>query len=255
MTAGPESVYFHHSDVRFGDTDRTLRATPMAMYGYLQESAIAHSEAVGLGAAALAAQSRAWVLNRVHVRYEDYPQWRDAVTVETWIAEIAGLYAIREYIMRDSDNRTLCHATSRWVLIDTARARPVRVLDALGNPYGQNDRRAVADHFAKHRPVEHAEVSREFHVRLSDLDPNEHANSACYFDWCIEATPMATHRGCRLASIEITYKAESLLGDGLHAQGQCNRESETEIEYLHTVHNLSQRNVAALGRTRWVKQP
>jgi acyl-CoA thioesterase FadM len=247
MSTGPATTFFHGVSVRFSDTDRTLRATPMAMYGFMQEAAISHSESVGMGAGDLAAQNYAWMLNRVHLRYEDYPMWRDDLAIETWVTQLDGLYAIREFVMRDSEGNELATGTSRWVLIDMEKERPVRIPSSLGQRYGQCDRRAIADSFPRHKAVEHAEVSREFHVRLSDLDPNEHANSACYFDWCVETVPEAIHRSCRLASLQISYRAQSLHGDNLLVQGQTTRDTAMDATYIHTIHNVTRRTVAAHG--------
>ena len=38
-------------------------------------------------------------------------------------------------------------------------------------------------------PLDGVAGPRRFDVRLSDIDANNHANSACYFDWFIEALP------------------------------------------------------------------
>ncbi|MEG6511257.1 acyl-ACP thioesterase domain-containing protein [Desulforamulus ruminis] len=60
----------------------TRRLLPVSVLNYLEETAIAHSEAVGSGLNKLKSEGIAWVLNRWSVQTGRYPQWNEKIIVE-----------------------------------------------------------------------------------------------------------------------------------------------------------------------------
>ncbi|MEK7793291.1 MAG: acyl-ACP thioesterase domain-containing protein, partial [Candidatus Hydrogenedentota bacterium] len=105
--------YRHSYEIRRRDTGRDECLTPDALYDYLQETAILHSDSVDLGANSLAGHGLAWILNRVIVHVDRYPRRREVVTIETWANNLRGLYAIREWRALDESGVVFACATSR----------------------------------------------------------------------------------------------------------------------------------------------
>jgi len=239
--------------VRFNDADRLSRATPMAIYSYLQETAVLHSENRGLASAELRERNYAWVLNRIHMRIDRYPRWQETVTIRTWGNTLTGLYAIREFEILDENGERCGVATSRWVLIDTARSRPIRMPDEIEKRYGVKPERALNDPFPRPVEIEHGDVQRDFHVRLSDLDTNQHTNSAVYVDWCLEAVPTEVHTTMAVHSIEVVYKRETVLGDSLRSVGApADDDALDRRVFLHAIRTQPDGATVALGRSIWV---
>lgn len=239
-------------DIRFYEADRASRLTPVALFNYLQEAAIGHGDATGLDGKALAELGYAWMMNRLHLRIERYPTRREVVQVETWGSNLKGLYAIREWQVTDTDGRTVASATGRWIILDTERKRIIKIPELMAQRYGEHEGRAIDDSFARMEPVEGGGFERRFHVRLSELDTNQHANSACYIDWCLEAVPRDLLDAYLPYSIEITYKKEARLGEGLVARSEeATNDRDTERVFRHTVRKEDGGAVAAIGRSVW----
>jgi hypothetical protein len=57
------------------------------------------------------------------------------------------------------------------------------------------------------------EPAATFAVRFSDLDVNEHVNSARYLSWALDSAPAEVQQRMELASFEINFVAEARLGD------------------------------------------
>ena len=77
--------------------DDLWRLRLAALCNFLQESAVAHAQALGMGRDALLAINLTWVLSRFHVRVAAYPRWGQDLTVETWPSAVSGQFALREF--------------------------------------------------------------------------------------------------------------------------------------------------------------
>ncbi len=244
--------YRHSYEIRRRDTGRDECLTPDALYDYLQETAILHSDSVDLGANSLAGHGLAWILNRVIVHVDRYPRRREVVTIETWANNLRGLYAIREWRALDESGVVFACATSRWFLINIEKRKPARIPGFIAEAYGEiPEDRAIDDPFDRVSPIETGETTKSFHVRLSDLDTNQHANSSRYIDWAIEAVPLSILESHNPCMIDVGYKQEGLLGDGLVSTSARANDDEDGPAFDHVIRREGSGEVLAMGRTRW----
>lgn len=238
-------------EVRYFDSGANQRATPVALYSYLQETALRHCDHVGLTTQRLFEMGYTWMLNRVHVQALHYPRYKSRVTVETWPVNISGLYSLREFLVYD-ETETLCaKATTRWVLIDVAKRRPTKPPESMADGFELGSARAVEDEFPKIAPVEEPVTVKTFHVRLSDLDINQHANSACYFDWILETAPEEVLRTMTPASVEIFYRQEAGLGTAIEAVSEEKDAEGTRRVFVHALREPGTDTLLAQGRSVW----
>ena len=203
--------------VRFSEADRHSRLPPIALFNYLQEIAIGHGDAVEMDGETLSKMGYAWMMNRLHIQVDRYPRRRETVHLETWGSTLTGLFAIREWKVTDDSGRTLASATARWIIFDLRKRKIIKLPDILAERYGEHEGRGIEDPFDRMKAIESGECEKRFHVRLSELDSNQHANSASYIDWCLETVPEDVLNEYLPCDIEIIYKKESKLGDGLIA--------------------------------------
>lgn len=204
-------------EVRFYEADRASRLTPVSLFNYLQETAIRHSDTAGMDGDSLMRRGYAWMLNRLHMRILRYPLRREVVQVETWGSCLRGLFAVREWRATDARGEVVALATGRWLVIDLKRKKIVKILPDMQAAYGEYEDRAMIDTFERMDPIQGGTNPRRFHVRSSELDINQHANSASYVDWCLEAVPGDILEGYLPFGIEITFKKEAKLGEELVA--------------------------------------
>jgi acyl-ACP thioesterase len=158
--------------------------------------------------------------------------------------------------MVDAEDRPLVRATSQWVLINLQTRRLTRVPEDIREAYPTVDHRMIEDRFLRLPLLEKPSVEREFHVRLSDLDVNQHANSASYIDWCLEAVPEAVHRNQVPLRFEINYLREASVRESLSSQSLALESGEQGVSvFAHQIVRQSNETRLAVGRSHWGPEP
>lgn len=245
------TIYYHQVNCH-------EQATPLTMLHYLEDTAIAHSEAVGQGLEQLKAKKQAWILNQWQLQMDRYPLVGERVIIETWSVGFERFYGSRDFLIRDSEERIIGRATSLWIFYNTERKRPLRIPPEFAKAYGVNPERAIAasdQEFAEGSLLEAREQS--FSVRRSDIDTNGHVNNVNYLEWMLEAVPEEVYGKHCLGALEIVYKKAAAYGAGIDSKCAALHTGEGNIICRHTILKNGDLEELALAKTVWVplKQP
>ncbi|WP_407313063.1 acyl-[acyl-carrier-protein] thioesterase [Desulfosporosinus sp. SB140] len=240
-------------EVHFHEVNPHEEATPLTMLYYLEDTAIAHSEAVGFGVGRLKAEGLAWILNRWHLQIDHYPRQGETVTIETWPSNFERFYATREFLIRNSKQDIIGRASSLWIFYNLLKKRPLRVWPEFQEAYGLNSARAIEDTFAAFNKEETKnEEVKVFSVRRSDIDTNGHVNNANYLQWILEAVPENIYQECYLSSLEILYKKETTYGSKIHSHCVLDRTEDLNFVCNHQILGEDSGLELALAKTAWV---
>lgn len=188
-----------------------------ALTDFLAEAAGLHAAALGVGLDALMARGLTWVLARQRVELLRPPRLHEELEVETWPSGVDRLAALRDFRVRAADGTELARATSQWLVLDRATRRPHPpdvVLDPARFPRSGAPRAAELTD-GKLAALERWDAQRRFQVRYADIDRNLHVNNGSYLAWAIEAVPRETWETRRVAAVEVSYRAECLLGSAV----------------------------------------
>ena len=214
MPDAPPATWTEPFRVRAYEADPGGLAPAATLVDYFQEAAGNHAAAFGLerGPALLPGRYGVWVLTQLEIALDRRPAWREQMTLTTWASDRDKLYAWRD-VELTGDDGPIGRGTSRWLVLDAERRRPVRLpatLECLPLP----DRLGVMAReplrLAPPEPVAHTDRRR---VRASDLDQNAHANNARYLVWTLDALATRPPLPGRLAGFALQFKAEAVLGD------------------------------------------
>lgn len=245
--------YQKEFEVHYYEVNQYQEATPISVLNYLEETAIAHSEAVRLGINRLKSEGIAWVLNRWSVQMERYPRWNEKIMVETWPSKFERFYATRQFYVKDLQGEILGRATSLWIFLSIEKKRPIRIAAEYMLPYGVDSQGVLEEPFSELSNVENPEVLREFYVRRSDIDTNQHVNNTKYMEWVLETVPTEIYQTSILQSFEVMYKKEVGLGSIILATSQPIEEL-SKSAFSHTIREKEQGYNLALAQTNWVKR-
>lgn len=198
------------------DADASGYLSPVAICKYLMESAGHHAEHLAFGYKAASQRDEIWVVVQLVVKMEAYPRWGSDCIVETWAYGAEGMYAFREFHIRDTEGHILGSSSSRWMVIDknTHRPQPMEIVrDAL--------HLAIPEKALKERPDKIPSpsgtlTSRKYEVAYSDIDYNKHVNNTKYVEWVLDTIPMDRHQTHRIRMFHVNYLAEVFYGETIH---------------------------------------
>jgi len=193
------------------------RLTTMA--NYFQEVAYLHANELGLGYRHLKDRQHTWILSRMKICMKRYPVWDEHIEVETWPSGVAGLFALRDFRVRNSDGDMLGEATTCWLIVDLNSHRPIRPREELMRftnlEFGEP---VFGDPLAKIGLPEGMEELHVHRVKDSDVDIVGHSNNVKYMEWCLDAamkesSQLSDRRQRQVAEFEINYMKETIMGD------------------------------------------
>ena len=246
--------YTKEFQVHYYEINQYQEATSITILKYLEEAAICHSESVGLGIGKLKAEGIGWVLNRWFVNIDEYPVWNEKVIIETWPSKFERFYATREFSISNSRGKAIGRARALWVFLNIEKKRPMRIPAEFGEAYSVDSLSTVEGSFREIESVSDLEFKKEFQVRRSDIDTNDHVNNTKYVEWILEAIPQDVYENFTLSTLEVLYKKE--IGYGFNICSLCKsiKLDNSSREYGHSIYSKDNVTELTLARTLWKKR-
>jgi medium-chain acyl-[acyl-carrier-protein] hydrolase len=246
------SGYQKEYEVHYYQIDRNQEATPVSILHFLEDIAISHSEAVGLGVSHLLVQRIGWVLNRWLLKMDKYPKLGDKVVIKTWPSKFERFYGTREFCIQDAQGNLCGKASSLWIYLNLDKKRPMRIPAHFGEIYGLTEQTVIDEPFKEIPDWVHAQSEIKFHVRKSDIDTNGHVNNARYLEWMLEGIHKDLSLEYQLSELEIIYKKETQYGSDILSE--CQSFNSEPLEYSHRILDDQRNHELAVGRTTWRKR-
>ena len=176
------------------------------------ETATEHANKLHIGYADLLQYNIGWVLSRLSVEIENWPEVNTEFEIRTWIVDCKRMYSTRAHELRDSNGHVFGRVRTVWAAIDTKRrvAADLSVLNPEvfvcpmpGVPLVEMNRiPLLGDHERKF----------EYKFRYSDIDVNRHVTSRRYVELIMDSHTLEWHDINAVSRFEIAFHRESLWG-------------------------------------------
>ncbi len=125
-------VYRHTFAVAEGDIDALGHASNIAFVRWIQDVAIAHSSAVGLGLEAYQKLGAIFVVVRHEIDYLRPALRGDALEARTWISNVQAAKCQRSTeLVRERDRKILARGLTTWGFIEMSSGRPKRIAEEV----------------------------------------------------------------------------------------------------------------------------
>ncbi|WP_418262665.1 acyl-[acyl-carrier-protein] thioesterase [Flavobacterium faecale] len=178
----------------------------------LQLTAAMHADLGGISFSDMQEFNQAWVLSRMRVEIKSLPQWKDTVTVKTWINTLENSRSVRALEIHLNGEKIIGCETF-WAVFNTEKRRPEPL--ALDHEHFQlfPDLKATEESFSK--IVINPEKEEVFGktVILSDLDIVNHVNHVKYLEWCMDVVDENIILKQKIKSFEMNFMKELSLRD------------------------------------------
>lgn len=212
------------------DANQLMR--PTAMLDLMQEAANVNASTLGFGYDEMMNSNTAWVLSRIHVKFNNTPKWRDEVNLKTWHKGVSKLFYLRDFILSDKEGNPMVLATTSWLIIDMNTRRLVRNSDLALSDIAIHAIETPADKVVIPVDIE-PELVRKHPVTWSEIDTNGHVNNVKYAVWAIDAVKQEDIKEKPLKELLINYDAEVMPGDVVKIS-RVRQETEEGIVYYIT---------------------
>ncbi len=243
-------------EVLFYHLDRNGKLSIRSLMNFMQATANMHGRILGTSLDDLSEESYTWVFSRFHISITNYPVHYDKISVNTWRSDCKKCFAYREFEVFDDDGNLTAVATASAVLIDKETRKPIEIPYMIKSQFAPGLGRALQDDFQPMQTIKESQNSKSFHVRLSDIDMNNHVNNTSYVDWIIESVPKDILMGYSLLSCEIGYKAEAFYGDKIESHSapfDTKKDPDLIKVFLHKLLREGDGRTTTTAITKWKK--
>ena len=185
------------------------------MLDWMQEVAGRDATRLGFGYDNLIQNHTAWVLSRTHVRFNQYPKWRDNVKLTTWHKGAFKVLYLRDFQLQNESGETLISATTSWLIIDMNTRRMVRNPELASSPETCVFEHAIEEPADKIIfPTDIEPILAGTHkVVWADIDTMAHVNNVKYVGWALNTINESILSEKPLKEILVNYDSEVLLGE------------------------------------------
>lgn len=208
-------------EVRLEDLGKDNLATDVAILKMLEEIAEQNSFEVGYGLENLAETNAAWLLLDWKVEIAKRPKYKEKIDVETWSRKMEKCYGYRDFEVFNKNKELIAKGTSKWVLVDIEKRRPLRIDAVIAEKYAvYNDKGydVFEEEIEKIEAPLEEELSfiKEYKVQRRDMDVNKHMNNIAYLILAYEMLPDTVYENNLFKNIRITYKKELKYGENVN---------------------------------------
>ena len=207
--------------VKSTDVDMYRRIGLSSLFRLLQEAAISHTIAIGVGRDKTLDRGLLWVVTQQQADVTRLPEYDETITVSTWPGKSMHLFFPRFWRISDMSGQALIEASSYWVLMEETTRKiafpekhGIRI-DEYPDPLNSRLPRRLR--------LEGGAFLGNFTVPYSYTDLNGHMNNARYFDLAQDYMPVSM-RGRTPARVSAEYIGEASIDETVSLTGDSSED-------------------------------
>lgn len=98
---------------------------------WMQEAAIAHSNALGWSPEKYIETGAGWVVRSHNIVYLKPAYEGDSIVIKTWVSNMKAVTSLRKYEIYNGDGEILAKAETNWAFVNYATQKPTRIPAAI----------------------------------------------------------------------------------------------------------------------------
>lgn len=190
-----------------------------------------------------------WIIYKWDIEILDKIFWKDNIKVVTFSRGVKGFYAFRNFQMY-KDDKLVARADSVWLLIGLdgkIKKIPKNLLTAYGSSENGNMIETKRNNI---KLLDKAENEYQIHVRLRDLDYNNHVNNTNYLIYVLDS--YKDLKGYKADKIKMIYKEQVKYGEEVILSYKYEREENDMLLLIFEI-NSKEGNLKTYGNILWIK--
>ena len=213
------------------EVDFREKLTLPHLTNYILNSAGYHSESLGFGIQKINKESnKSWVLSRLAIEMVQYPKNYDKIQVQTWVEGVMRTFSFRNFAFLSKEGEVLGYARSIWAMIDITTRKPTNMTDIILPEFFNKEKECPIAKSGK-IPAIDVDALETFKVKYSDIDFNQHLNSAKYIEHIIDSFTLYKFSKRDIKRFEVDFIAESTFGEtiSIHKKESENNDFLVEL--------------------------
>ncbi len=190
-----------------------------------------HANRRGFGISRLNEEGHTWVLSRLALELKEFPKTDDNIVFETWVESLMRTFTLRNFSIKKEDGNVIGYARTIWAMIDTTTRKPLNLVGIGIEPYLTDIECPIEKAGKIAVPDKYEESS--FTVKYSDVDINQHLNSAKYVEHILDVFTLHKFSKWNIQRFEIEFIDECFFDETIKV---CKTEI-TETEFVVILKN------------------
>jgi len=226
-------------------------ASPTTILILLEETAADHCFSINHSLYQLQEQDIGWVLISGFLQMERYPNYKEKITIRTWLSKYSTIKGFRENIIYDGQDNVIGRARGLWIFFDIERRRPVRIFDDIKEKWSFCSEESINYNISKKiKVIDSPDLELKFKVNRYDTDMIKHVNNVRYLQWAIESVPDEIIDNYYLYSIDGRFIGEAHYGQTIVSSTKNDTENKS---FMHTIKIDGTDKICATANTVWKK--
>lgn len=235
-------------EMRYFEMNKFGVASPTTLLTLLEETAADHCYNIGYSLYSLEKQNIGWILVSGTIEMIRYPQYKEEISIRTWLSKYTLVKGYRENILLDKSGNIIGKAKGIWAFYNIKERKPEPVFEEIKLNWGINSEISTENNDEPLIPFNEGDPETEFSVYKSDIDSNKHVNNIRYFHWLLDSLPEGILDNYYLKKINAKFLAEISYGEKI--QIYVKNDFENNI-FVHTMKNNLSNKVCAVANSQW----
>jgi len=220
--------------VKYSEVDRFYKMRLDHVFTHFQDITGLHSDEMEIDSKTLLEKSNAfWVLTKVKMKINFFPEFDEKIEIETWPTPSKGARFGREYLI-SRENTPLISGSSEWCTLDYDTKRRRRA-DTVHYPHTmphREDRSGAGDFLRIRETVDKANFNHKHVCSFVDIDTNNHTNNVAYLRMMLNCFSPEEFNSLIIDEMQVSFLSQTFFGDevsiykkktdyGFYVEGQC----------------------------------
>lgn len=219
--------------IQLNDISIDAKLRSWVIFNYLQDAAGCHADELGVGLKQLRQSDLSWVLSRIRVRMDEFPEYGDILRIATYPSGFDRLFAYRQFVLTSAiTGKKFGVAGSAWLTLNPENFRPIspaKHFAGLSSWEFEGDIWFQEDTLGKLVPPADGVAPVTQRISRTQIDYNRHLNNAYYAmfaeDWLAEKLGQPV----RFTELQINFNQSTAYGDKLICSGTLDENGSFQI--------------------------
>lgn len=224
-------------EIHYYEVNSKMRCKLPSIINFFEDVGTQQSENLGGGIEYCKRNNCGWVFYKYDIKIHRYPMFGETISITTQPIGFKKFYGLRKYVINDEEGNVIGEGEALFFLIDIEKRRPMRIQEEQYAFYGVDGDLDYDISMEKIEKCDEEQYQKQFDIRYSDIDSNNHVNNVRYIEWAVESVPMDVINDYAIKRIKVVYEKETTYGETISVSATIKEIDDVNLKSYHTIKN------------------